>query len=523
MRVPPTCFCYLCLCTVLSIVAILAGASSAAAQGSPTLRSKAADAETLVAKAARPEGVRIIVTLRGATTGPDTLPLPSASADAPAALSYAGPLRDGQSATVEQSRILATHLGSDDARRQRWSPRFIPDTPYMAMTVDLAELEALAADTDVVSIHEDGEGQPGLQDTIPLIGMPAAVNLGATGAGQSVAILDTGVEYNHVFVTPRVTRATCFSTADTGPTPTFATLCPNGANFMAGGTAGINCTVAGCAHGTHVAGIAAGNQATGTPQTGVARDSDIFAIQIYRRRIANNQLISSDADILAALNDLHGRIAGGEASDVVAVNLSNWDSATQVTGRHCDTLPRAAPFKTVIDQLRARGVATVIISGNGSQTDQSAFPGCISSAITVSATTKNDLISNFANMSDAVDLLAPGENITSSVNPTPNFGVMSGTSMAAPHVTGAIAAIHSACPTIPAPIVDRIEDELITTGRAITDHRAGGRHTRTRIRVDLAVQNLRALFPNGCTPTPVATLAARASGIIEASKLLLLN
>jgi len=135
----------------------------ALAQGSAILRSKAADPDSLLAKAARPGGVRVIVTLRGATSGIQSTPPGSASTQQPAAPDTSGPLRDGQVATVEQAQIVATHIGTDDAKRQRWSPRLIPNTPYMAMTVTKDELEALAVDANVVSIHEDGQLRPGLK------------------------------------------------------------------------------------------------------------------------------------------------------------------------------------------------------------------------------------------------------------------------------------------------------------------------------------------------------------------------
>jgi hypothetical protein len=481
-------------------------------QGSPALRSKAVNVDNLIAKAGTPDGVRVILTLRGATPDPASAPLPSASASVsvPQPPATSGPLGDGQPATLEQVGILARHLGNDVFTRQRWATRLIYNAPYMAMTVNLPELEALAADSDVISIHEDGQLQLGLPDTVPLVGMPAAYAIDATGQNTSVAILDVGVDFSHIFLTPRVTQTTCFSTADAS----FATLCPNGQNFQAGGNAGINCDVAvntACAHGTHVAGIAAGFQATGSPPSGVAKFADVFAIQVFRRRLSDNALLASDSDMIAALNDLRGRIEGGEAAKVVAANLSIWDSSLQVSGSNCDTNARAVPFKAAIDALRADGVATVIISGNGSQTNQSAFPGCISSATTVSATSKADVVASYANMSDAVDLLAPGgegavapQAVTSSIAGGAvlhqTFGGMSGTSMAAPHVTGAFAAIRSSCPGLPSPIVDWIEGALINTGIVISDTRSGGSITRTRIRVDLAVQNLRNTFPAICLP-----------------------
>src|SRR5262249_41817690 len=150
---------------------------------------------------------------------------------------------------------------------------------------------------------------------------------------------------------------------------------------------------------------------------------------------------------------------------IAAINMSIWDSGFQVSG-NCDATARAAPFKTVIDALRAAGTATVIISGNGSQKTLSAFPGCISSAVTLSSTSKSDIVATDANVSDIVDLFAPGVSITSSVPPTPTFTTLSGTSMAAPHVTGAFAAIRSACPSAS---VDQIENALKNTGTTITD------------------------------------------------------
>ena len=66
------------------------------------------------------------------------------------------------------------------------------------------------------------------------------------------------------------------------------------------------------------------------------------------------------------------------------------------------------------------------------------------------------------------------------------YGCLAGTSMATPHVAGAIAAIRSACPNASA---DVIASALASTGVAVTDTRAGGSITKPRIRVDLAVQS----------------------------------
>jgi subtilisin family serine protease len=474
---------YFRVLSFLFMAMMLAGPMSGAAlaQGSPVLRSKAVAVDSLLAKAADPEGVRVIVTLNGVTGGDQILPVESSSTQQVSSPTTSGPLRDGQGATVEQAQIVASHLGADDAKRRRWSPRLIRNTPYMAMTVTQAELEALAADSTVVSIHEDGRLQPGLQDSVPLIGMGPAYNVGATGSNTMVVIVDTGVDYDHVFTTPRVTNATCFS----GSEGVTSSLCPNGQTSQFGGSAGRNCGLAGCEHGTHVAGIAAGNRASGTPLNGVAKAAVIFASQVFSRT-SNNTLTARDSDILASLQDLLARVSpGGELSfaHVTSINLSLGDHNDLHTGS-CDT-GRGAPFKTVIDSFRTNNIAVVIAAGNDSQTNQTSFPGCVSTAVTVSNSTKTDTVGFDSNISTVTDLFAPGSNITSSVPPTPNFAVMSGTSMAAPHVTGAFAAIRSACPSA---TVGQIEDALKSTGTPITDNRSGGTFTKPRIRVDLAVQ-----------------------------------
>src|SRR5262245_44282002 len=94
----------------------IASAAQSFAQGSPALLNKTAEADKVIAKANRPEGVRVIVTLRSATAGPASAPMPSASTSAstqqPSAAATSGPLGDGQAATVEQAAIIATHLAA---------------------------------------------------------------------------------------------------------------------------------------------------------------------------------------------------------------------------------------------------------------------------------------------------------------------------------------------------------------------------------------------------------------------------
>ena len=102
-------------------------------------------------------------------------------------------------------------------------------------------------------------------------------------------------------------------------------------------------------------------------------------------------------------------------------------------------MPIRRPSKSGIDNLLAVGIATVIASGNASFTTGVSSPACISTAVTVGSTTKWDVVSSFSNSGNPVDLLAPGSDIKSSVaSSTTAFDFKSGTSMATPHVAGAL-------------------------------------------------------------------------------------
>ena len=73
------------------------------------------------------------------------------------------------------------------------------------------------------------------------------------------------------------------------------------------------------------------------------------------------------------------------------------------------------------------------------------YPGKLESVIAVSATTKTDLLAGFSNQGPEVDLCAPGESITA-LTKDGRASTQSGTSFAAPHVTGILALLLSIAP-----------------------------------------------------------------------------
>jgi subtilisin family serine protease len=391
-----------------------------------------------------------------------------------------------------QDAIIAAHF--DSATNPRAGQGFNRElvrfaiTPGFAVSVSRAELDALAADPRVQYIHYNRMVPPTLNQSVPLIGMSNAYAIGATGAGQAVVVLDTGVKSSHEFLAGKVIAEACFSNNNVAG---GNTLCPNGQGSQIGAGAAspdiANCTVSStniCDHGTHVAGIAAGlntNQQSGEPANGVAKNGNIWAIQIFTRSGSDVGAFFSDIirgldHVFANMNSLPGGVK------VASTNMSLGGGLFSST---CDS----SVAKPSIDNLRNAGVLSAIAAGNDGSTSQVSEPGCISTAVTVGSTTKSDVISSFSNMSPVVDLIAPGSSIQSSVTVVPasnttTYSFFSGTSMATPHVAGAIAAIRSACPNATA---NAIEAALKSTGLSISDTRPGGTQTKPRIRVDLAV------------------------------------
>ena len=111
----------------------------------------------------------------------------------------------------------------------------------------------------------------------------------------------------------------------------------------------------------------------------------------------------------------------------------------------------------------------MIAAGNAAMSDAISFPGCISLAVSVGSTTKQNAVSVFSNSASFLTLLAPGTSVTSSL-PGGGYGDTSGTSLAAPHVAGAWATLKSAKPTA---TVSEVLAALTTSGTPITDSRNG--------------------------------------------------
>jgi subtilisin family serine protease len=389
------------------------------------------------------------------------------------------------------------------------------ELPFVALEVGMDGLRTLESLQGLVTqVVEDKLNRPFLAQSTGVVHATDvwAGGFGGTpfdGSGQVVAILDTGVDKNHPFLAGKVVEEACFSSNNAGFGAT--SVCPGGATSSFASGSGMPCSVEGCDHGTHVAGIAAGS---GASFSGVAKGANIMAVQVFTKFDSpsicgsNDPCIAAfDSDTLAGLERVFARRA---ARNFASVNMS---LGGNITTTHCDSDVR----KPIIDQLRSAGIATVIASGNEFFVNGIAFPSCISSAISVGSTGDGsggatlDVVSPFSNSASILTMLAPGAAINSSVTPGTGFQNLQGTSMATPHVAGAIALFKEAGPTL---TVSQMISALVNTGVPVTDTRHPSfPTTKPRMRI------LNALFdlPLGDVTAPGKVANLKAVGSTQTS------
>ncbi|MHA7837539.1 MAG: S8 family peptidase [bacterium] len=398
---------------------------------------------------------------------------------------------DEAAATQQIVDVLSGTTDGGSAVDAVWGElRVFPVLARAAARVGPEALRRLIAAGFVERIEADALHRPALESSTALVGATAVQQSGFDGAGRVIALLDTGVDASHPMLAGRVIEEACFSrTGD----------CPNGEREMFGPGAGAACSVAGCAHGTRVAGVAAGDD-EGLGLTGVAPGASLISVQVFSEVDGSPGAFTSD--LLAGLQHVLSLTA---FYDVAVVNLS-LGSELQGSEASCDEAGGAQ--REAIGLLRDAGVATVAAAGNGSRSDALAMPACLSNVIAVGASTELDEIAAFSNSADFLSLLAPGESIE-----TANLGggtaVASGTSLAAAHVSGAIAALREETPEA---TVAEIDNVLRLTGSPILDERNGVTTPRLDVAAASEVLSAQSSASGPTRPAAAEATAASSSG-----------
>ncbi len=253
-----------------------------------------------------------------------------------------------------------------------------------------------------------------IPDGIAFIGNPYGGDL----SGVAVAVVDTGIDLDH---------------PDLNVVGTYDAVGVGGGDDSGGDD--LN------GHGTHVAGTIGGDGGV----YGAAPGVDLHAV-----RVLDADGAGTIADIIAGLEYVLGE------PDITVVNMS-LGGASDPSGNQ--------PLKDAIEALEADGVAVCIAAGNDGADTNGYIPAGYDTGLVVSAYDAQGQAENgfasFSNYGDAVDIAAPGVNITSTW-PGGEYAAISGTSMATPHVAGVAAAYMAANPGASA--FDTY-DALIAAGR----------------------------------------------------------
>ncbi|GAA1576927.1 hypothetical protein GCM10009789_33110 [Kribbella sancticallisti] len=282
---------------------------------------------------------------------------------------------------------------------------------------------------------------------------------GITGDGVRVAVLDTGIDVSHPDLAGKLVT-------DDPSDPAY----PGGwLEFGSGGEPVHSNPHDSSYHGTHVAGTIAGGNASGT-QIGVAPGAKLMGGLVIPNGSGSLAQVIAGMEWAIAPYDADGNPAG-EPADVVSMSLG------------------AEGFEDeMIEPVRAihrAGVFPSFAIGNECLEGGSSSPGNVHEAVSVGATDANDDVPDWScggtvSRTDWIDapaewpasfvvpdISAPGVDVFSTL-PDGSYGLLSGTSMATPHVSGAVALMLQARPDLS---VDESLD--ILAGTAIADARYG--------------------------------------------------
>jgi len=268
------------------------------------------------------------------------------------------------------------------------------------------------------------------------IHVPAARPAGNSGAGITVAVLDSWVDAQHKDFEGRVLAgADCVGgTCRPGPAPADK-----------------------CDHGTHVAGTVASSS------FGVAPKARILPVRVLTYEDSSGNCVGQPDDVAAGI---HWAVAHG-------ARILNLSLGPDVPG-----LSQSSAIPAAVHFAAAAGAVVVFSAGNSSLPVTDSYGG---DALIVAATARSGALASYSQRGNGVDLAAPGgdpaqkdvctqSDCITSLYPGNRYAVAAGTSMAAPHVSGIAALLLSQTPSrTRSDVVDRLK----STARPLAGAGAG--------------------------------------------------
>ena len=257
----------------------------------------------------------------------------------------------------------------------------------------------------VEGVYSDYAFSVNLAESIPQINATIISDFNVSGKNVGVCVIDTGIDIYHPAFTNRIVSQKCFCSNN---------CCPNNQSTDTNASDdGFN------SHGTHVSGIIASNGSV----NGVSPKANIIAV-----KSCNDQGTCFTSDIIAGID----YCVQNKLTYNISIISGSIGDGGQYTPASCPTF-----IDTALDAAAAVNIFLVFASGNNGYTGGINYPACYHDAVSVGATTKLDAMASFTNRGPGLDLLAPGVNIYSTT--IGNYGILSGTSQATPHVSGYLA------------------------------------------------------------------------------------
>lgn len=307
-------------------------------------------------------------------------------------------------------------------------------TPTVAADASGSQIAELTEDERIEYIWLDEEIHTCLDRSVVQIDVPAVWSVGYRGAGIKIAIVDTGLDSTH---------------------PDFVGRVVAGASFVGGDYVDDN------GHGTHVAGIAAGNgDASADKYRGLAPEALVYAAKVL------------GADGSGSMSSVMAGLEWAVNQSVHVINLSLGGSGSS-DGQDALSLTCNAAV--------ARGIVICAAAGNAGPASRSiGSPGAAADVITIGAVDRGDQIARFSSRGPTADgrtkpdLCFPGTNILSARASGTSMGTpvgdlytsASGTSMATPHASGLVALLLQAKPSLtPADIKRALVDTALDLGQ----------------------------------------------------------
>ncbi len=395
--------------------------------------------------------------------------------------------RDYLARLATTQRLVAARIrAAIPLARARWHYGVVLDG--FSVVVPRNRVDRLARVPGVARVWPSYTYHELLDRTPQLIGAPTVwgPTLATAGEGMKIGIIDDGIDQTHPFFDPAHYNyppgfpkgQTAYTTPKVIVARAFA---PPG---LAYANARLPFDPGASEHGTHVAGIAAGDDGTVT-RTGIHLSG--IAPRAY---LGNYKAmgVPSEFGLNGNSPELAAAVEAAVRDGMDVINLSLGETDIEPTR---DILARA------LDAAAAAGVVPAVAAGNSGDLGRGGIDSPASAAQAIAAASSTgghgsvdtDTASDFSSIGPAPyslnfkpDVTAPGDEIASSV-PGGAYATLSGTSMAAPHVAGAAAVLQQRHPGwSPA----QIKSALVTTGVPLQDNSTPLKQGGGRIELPLA-------------------------------------